>query len=91
MPAAYIAVPIDSNNRHAYIHGMRTDEAVKHFGTQQALAKALGIAQSSVAGWGETPPAIRQLQLERITQGVLRANGDILEPKSKSQSAGVRP
>ena len=57
---------------------MRTQEAVDHFGSQAALAKALGIKQQSVADWGDEVPPLRQLQIEKITNGELRANPRIL-------------
>lgn len=59
---------------------MTTDEARKHFGTQEKLAAALGIAQPTVSGWGVYPPALRQIQLERITDGALRAESACYEP-----------
>lgn len=52
---------------------MRKQEAIEFYGSQTALARAIGIAQASVAGWGEYPPDARQLQLQRITKGKLKA------------------
>jgi transcriptional repressor of cell division inhibition gene dicB len=57
---------------------MTTHEAIKHYTTQTKLANALGIKQGSVSGWGEYPPALRQLQLQRITNGKLKAEPGIL-------------
>ena len=57
---------------------MTTDEAIKHFGSQQALADALGIKQPSVAGWGGYPPPYRQLQIQIMTAGKLIAEADCL-------------
>lgn len=53
---------------------MKRSDALKHFKTQAALAEALGIGQSSVAEWGEDIPALRQIQIERITVGALKAD-----------------
>lgn len=53
--------------------GMLTKDAVAHFGSQAALARALGITQPSVAGWGDVVPLGRQYQLEVLTSGALRA------------------
>jgi hypothetical protein len=61
---------------------MTTSDAVKHYGTQQKLADALGIRQGSVGGWGEYPPVLRQLQLQRITNGRLKAEPGILSIKA---------
>lgn len=62
---------------------MTTDQAIRHYGTQQKLAAALGIKQGSVSGWGEFPPAIRQLQLQQLTRDKLRAEPGLLSVKSK--------
>jgi transcriptional repressor of cell division inhibition gene dicB len=58
---------------------MRTQEAIDHFGSQKATAKALGIQQPSVATWGEYPPDRRQLQIERVTKKILRAEPGCFE------------
>ena len=57
---------------------MTTDDAIKHFETQQALADALRIKQPSVAAWGEYPPPYRQLQIQILTAGKLIAEPDCL-------------
>ena len=57
----------------AIMFGMTKDEAVQHFGTQTALAQALGLDQSTVSGWGSFPPPLRQLQIERLTSSQLKA------------------
>lgn len=56
---------------------MKKADAVAHFGTQQKLANALGIAPASVSQWGEDIPPLRAFQLERITDGALR----VAEPR----------
>lgn len=61
---------------------MTTHEAVSHYGTQQKLAEALGIKQASVSGWGDFPPPIRQIQLQRITRNKLKAESGILDVKA---------
>lgn len=55
---------------------MTKDQAVKHFGTQVLLAQALGMSQGSVSLWGEFPPELRQLQIEALTAGALKAEPD---------------
>jgi hypothetical protein len=55
---------------------MTKDQAVEAFDTQVKLAEALGITQGSVAGWGTYPPALRQLQIEALTGGRLKAEPD---------------
>lgn len=61
---------------------MTTDDAIKHYGTQVALARALGINQASVAGWREYPPKLRQLQLQQITKGRLKAEPGLLSVRA---------
>jgi DNA-binding transcriptional regulator YdaS (Cro superfamily) len=57
---------------------MRKSEAVKFFGTQWALARALGLTQSTVAEWAEEGiPGLRQLQIQYLTRGKLRASADV--------------
>lgn len=52
---------------------MKTQDAINHWGSQKAVAEALGLKQPSVAAWDEFPPALRQLQIEAKTGGLLRA------------------
>ena len=52
---------------------MKKTEAIKHFGSQVKLGEAIGINQGSISAWPEFPPDHRQLQIERITLGALKA------------------
>lgn len=61
------------------IRGMKTNEAIKHFGSQVRLGEVLEISQASVSKWGEFPPDSRQLQIERITVGALKAEPGCLD------------
>lgn len=58
---------------------MTKGDVIRFFGTQQAVADALGIKQSSVAEWGEYPPEARQLQIHRVTAGKLRAEQGVID------------
>jgi transposase-like protein len=63
---------------------MKKSEAIAHYeGNVSALARALGIDQSSVYSWGEFPPGGRQLQLERLTKGKLKAEPGCMEAKRR--------
>ena len=42
---------------------MTTKEASTHYGSQLALARALGIWPTAVSQWGESPPLLRQYQI----------------------------
>ncbi len=52
---------------------MKTSEVTAYYETQTAAAKALGINQSNVSDWGEYPPDRRQVQIEVVTKGALKA------------------
>ena len=66
---------------------MKTQDAISHFGTQTALAKALGITQPTVAEWGEYPPPLRQLQIQQITVGQLQAEPNVFATKNSVAAA----
>lgn len=55
---------------------MKTSDVIEFYGSQRKVAEALGLRQPSVANWEEFPPALRQLQLEALTAGALRAEPD---------------
>jgi DNA-binding transcriptional regulator YdaS (Cro superfamily) len=57
---------------------MLKKDAIAHFGSQRRVAEALGIKQPSVANWPEIVPPLRQVQLEVVTQGKLKADPTIL-------------
>lgn len=57
----------------AIVGAMKTQDAINHWGSQKAAADALGLKQPSVAAWGEYPPELRQLQIEAVTGGLLKA------------------
>ena len=54
------------------------------------LAEALGMSQGSVSLWDKYPPPLRQLQIEALTGGKLRAEPDCDKyrvPKLRSKAA----
>jgi len=53
---------------------MTKTDAISHFGTQAALARALGIHRAAINGWGEQIPIGRQYQIEVLTCGALKAD-----------------
>ena len=57
---------------------MNKADAIKFFGTQVKLAALLGTTQSTVSGWGDYPPPLRQLQIEQLSGGALKAEKNIL-------------
>lgn len=56
---------------------MTKDEAITHFGGVVALADALGINRQAIYQWDEVPDK-QQLRLEKMTNGALKANPDIV-------------
>jgi hypothetical protein len=52
---------------------MTTKEAIDHFGGIKKLAEALGIWPHPIYRWGEHPPKLRQFEIERLTNGELKA------------------
>lgn len=54
---------------------MRFEDVVNHFGSQAAIARALDVKTPSVAEWKKNGvPAKRQMQLEKLTGGALKAH-----------------
>lgn len=63
---------------------MKTKAVIDWFGTQQKTADALGLHQSTVSGWGDEPPELRQIQIERLSNGELQAEPRCYQPKAKT-------
>ena len=61
---------------------MLKEDAVKHFGGVTKLADALGLSKGAVSQWGVTVPLLRAYQIERLTDGALKAE----EPELKQAS-----
>jgi biotin operon repressor len=59
---------------HTKLCAMTKQQAIDHFGSGAALARALGITRGSVTNWGEKIPLVRQCQIEVVTGGKLRAD-----------------
>lgn len=56
---------------------MKTEFAIKAFGSSVALAKALGITPSAISQWGEDVPRLRVYELRELgvpEEGVCEAN-----------------
>jgi hypothetical protein len=52
---------------------MKTSEVIGKFGSQAAAARAARVSAPSLSAWPEHPPAARQVALEVVTGGELRA------------------
>lgn len=51
---------------------MTKTQAIEHFGSISALAKALKVTYEAVRQW-DGVPELRQYQIERLTNGALKA------------------
>lgn len=67
------------NARASYHRRMKTAKAIKFYGSHKRLAEALGIKPPSVHEWGEYPPEGKQILLERLTAGKLKAEPGALD------------
>jgi DNA-binding transcriptional regulator YdaS (Cro superfamily) len=61
---------------------MRTEDAIKHFGSAAALARALGISRQSVHDWGACVPEGRAYQIEVLTSGALKAQRPLIDDQA---------
>jgi DNA-binding transcriptional regulator YdaS (Cro superfamily) len=52
---------------------MRKSDAIQHFGSATAVAKALGIGKAFVSKWGDEVPQRYAYEIERLTHGALEA------------------
>lgn len=53
---------------------MKKSEVLAHFKGVTKVAEALGISPGAVSQWPEEVPVLRQLQIQAITAGQLRAS-----------------
>ncbi len=69
------------------IANMTKTEALAFYdGNVSALARALDMDQSTFYSWGDFPPGGRQLQLERITGGKLKAEPGCMSNRRQGKS-----
>lgn len=52
---------------------MRKIDVINHFGSGAAVARALGIGKAFVSKWGDDVPQRYAYEIERITNGALKA------------------
>jgi DNA-binding transcriptional regulator YdaS (Cro superfamily) len=54
--------------------GMSYDELVRHYGSMSEAARAIGLSRQTVHQWKRAGiPPVRQIQIEELTRGALRA------------------
>lgn len=76
-------MPIDLDYRDIHNNGEMTyDDVIKFFGTQSAAAAALGLHQSSISDWKRDGITnLRQLHIEAVTKGKLKADPEAKKPE----------
>ncbi len=52
---------------------MKKSEAIAYFGSQSLLADAIGVSQAAISKWPDEVPELRAYQIERLTNGELKA------------------
>lgn len=63
---------------------MKKKDVINHFGGVVETAKALGIKSQSVSGWPDDVPELRAFQIEKITQGKLKADFKPIQQRQAS-------
>jgi DNA-binding transcriptional regulator YdaS (Cro superfamily) len=61
---------------------MKTKDAILYFGSKSQLAKNLGLTKGAVSQWPDDVPELRAYQIERLTEGALKADIPQLEQVS---------
>lgn len=56
---------------------------VAYFQRQAQVARTLGLARSTVHGWGNIIPEKQALKLERLTEGALKYDPSLYEKTTK--------
>ncbi len=58
---------------------MLTSKAIEHYGSEAAVAEALGISRQAVNKWGELVPPLSAARLEKLSDGKLRFDPDLYD------------
>jgi DNA-binding transcriptional regulator YdaS (Cro superfamily) len=62
-------------------------DAVRHFGSQIAVARALGITKGAVSLWGNVVPEGSAYKLESVTGGALKVDPTLYPSTQRASSA----
>ena len=62
---------------------MLTRDAASYFGSVSRLARLLRVSRVAVYMWSDRPPGLRQLQIERLSGGRLKADPEF-KPKAST-------
>jgi hypothetical protein len=55
---------------------MTLQDCIKHYGSRNNIAKALGIKRQAITRWKEGIPVRRQFELEILSRGKLKRSRD---------------
>lgn len=58
---------------------MKTEQAHKHYGSNQAIANVVGVTKQAVQLWKEYPPPEPQMRIHKNTGGKLKAEPAVLK------------
>lgn len=56
---------------------MTKTEAIEYFGNAAKIARALQLSRAAISSWPEEIPLLRQMQLEKLTKGRLKADNPL--------------
>ena len=68
---------------------MKKEVVLKHFGTMEKVATALGISVPAVSQWGEVIPEKNAYRLQEITNGKLKVQHSLYRKNKKTTVAAV--
>lgn len=63
-------------------------DAVNFFGSKSKLAKAAGVAASSVSVWGDLVPEKNAMRLQIASNGALRYDPQVYDKHAKAKRSG---
>lgn len=66
---------------------MTLQDVLDHFGTVTETATALGLTSQAVGQWSKKVPALRQKQIEELTEGALKASANIYKTTKTTKAA----
>lgn len=65
---------------------MTVDEAIAYFGSPTRVCRALGIRRAAIGNWCGQVPLLRQYQLERLTDGALKAHDPLFDKMDQTEN-----
>jgi len=61
---------------------MKTEDAIKYFGSKAEIARVLGVGRSAISTWGDKIPPRWACQIHLITKGKVKASASDIRPTS---------